>query len=328
MATGAATAPRALRRAIERDHRMLPSDPSRSAIGLFLLLLLTTPVAAEEPPPIVGGTERLASDRPEAWAMQRLGSLTLLTAFGPPTRVEPGSVRLGVELGWIPHLSEDKRRVGFDGQKVEDMNQAPLLARPRVEIGLPWKLSLEAAYMPSVEVFDVRPNHLALALGRPLLEGGGASLGLRLLGQWGRIRATVTCPSELVAFGDDPANNPFGCEEESRDETTVRSLGLELTGSLRPDRGRGIVPHLSVGVHRFDNEFQVDTLRFGFRDRQRLTSRATTLSVTGGVDIPAGERSAVALALFYSPLEVDRRDRPRRTETLLNVRLQASYRLR
>jgi hypothetical protein len=77
-----------------------------------------------------GPAQEIDFDRPEAWAMEWTASLTLLTSIGPPRLREAGEVELGLELDWIPSLSEDERRVGFNGTKVEDFNRLDVLPRP------------------------------------------------------------------------------------------------------------------------------------------------------------------------------------------------------
>ena len=69
-------------------------------------------------------TEILASTRPEAWAMKYFTSLTLLTGYGPIASREEGWIDLGLEVVEFPFLSEEERKVGFNGEKVEDLNNA------------------------------------------------------------------------------------------------------------------------------------------------------------------------------------------------------------
>src|SRR5262249_16444323 len=105
------------------------------------------------PAVVYPSSEHLDSDRPEAWAMNYFTSFSLLSAFGAPHSREFGSVELGFELDWIPQLSKSQRRVGFNGIKEEDLNQAPIFARPRLTVGLPWNVALTLSYLPPIEVF-------------------------------------------------------------------------------------------------------------------------------------------------------------------------------
>ena len=114
----------------------------RSCLLAVVVLFTAAPILAQTDPPVVGGTETIDFDRPEAWAMKWFASVTLFTSLGPPATREAGSVDLAFELDWIPTLSEDQRRVGFNGTKVEDINRLPVLPRPRVAVGLGAKTTL------------------------------------------------------------------------------------------------------------------------------------------------------------------------------------------
>src|SRR5215475_3085583 len=79
--------------------------------------------------------QHVGFDRPEAWALKYFASTTLLSGLTPPEPAEgrrPGSITLGLELDWIPELDLGQRTVGFNGTKPEDLNKAPILARPVV----------------------------------------------------------------------------------------------------------------------------------------------------------------------------------------------------
>src|SRR5260370_38612940 len=81
-----------------------------------------------------------------------------------------GSISVGLETDWIPALDDGQRRIGFNGTKLEDLNKAPVLVRPVVRIGLPWKLTGVVAATPPWEAVGGTPHLLAFGLGRPLLE--------------------------------------------------------------------------------------------------------------------------------------------------------------
>lgn len=293
-------------------------------LGALLASLLAAAGAGAQP--VIRDDEELAFDRPEAWAMKYFTSTTLLGGFGPPRAREPGSVELGLELGWIPELDREERRVGFRGSKVEDLNKAPVLARPRAVIGLPGGFGLTLAYVPPVEVFDLEAELYGAALGRPLLQRGDWRLGARLFAQTGTVTSDITCPGELATI-DDPEIDPLGCEEPSRDEITMRYSGLEL--SAAHDDGGPWVPHLTAAGNWLDMEFQVDALTNGLRDRTRLTADGFTWSAAAGVRYRHRSRATLALEAFYTPLEVVRPGAEHRSnDPLLHLRALLSWRLR
>jgi hypothetical protein len=88
------------------------------------------------------GTEHLDRDHPEAWAMFYFTSATMFTGFGTPRVREPGSIELGLELDWLPHLSKSDRTVGFDGTKEEGLNKSSVFGRASLTFGLRHRLAL------------------------------------------------------------------------------------------------------------------------------------------------------------------------------------------
>jgi hypothetical protein len=304
----------------------------RRCLGLVLVVAALASLAAgagAQPVPVVDIHEQLNFDRPEAWAMKYFSSVTLLSGLGVPRALPPGAIEVGLEGGWVPSLSEDERRVGFYGTKVEDLNKTPVFGRPRLAIGLPASFSLTVAWAPPVEVGGVEPNLLSLSLGRPVYQGEALRLGLRLHGQAGSIEGDITCPQEAVDAGDDPIANPFNCQEPSRDEVTLRYAGLEAGAAWSLGSAGKLESHLAVSFNYLDPEFQVDALYAGFHDRTLQQTDGTTWSVAAGLSYEATERTRLAVEAFWSPLDIQRRmgaDTSR--EDLLNVRALLSYRAR
>lgn len=292
-------------------------------------LLAVPPVAAQA---VIDVTDELHFDEPEAWAMAWFGSVTMLTGFGVPERLDPGAVVLGFEGGWVPSLSEEERRVGFGGTKVEDLNRTSVIGRPRLTVGLPGGFSLTGAWLPPVEIDDVEPNIVSLALGRELAARERWRAGFRLYGQAGTVEGAITCTPEDAAGGDDLLLNPFGCEGPSNDEMTIRYYGLELSAAYRT--AGGTEPYLAAAVNRFDNEFQVRATTFGLLDRTLLLSEGSTWSLAAGAVRPVGRAGRVAGELFYTPLDVRRLTGtgfelgPAENDALFNARVLFSWQLR
>ena len=301
------------------------------AAGVVLLCGGAQRVCAQ---PALEGTEIIDFDRPEAWAMKRSASLALLTALGPPRNREAGSVELGLEVGWNPSLSEEERRVGFNGTKVEDLNRLAVVPRPRVTIGLGRNWSLDAAYVPPVEVEGLTPNVVSLALERPLWHVDNWVFGVRGYGQVGSIEGDITCTEEEAAIPPGDPGNEFGCEEPSSDRTTLNYAGLGITGGYRFPGTQDSAVHFGVFANYMDLEFKVDALTYGLRDRTTLVTDGWTYSLNAGFSWPLGRPTRLALEAFYSPLEVDRPVRddddaaPRvdsRNDALFNLRAMFSY---
>ena len=301
------------------------------ALGLGVLSWPTATGAQ----PVVSGVEALRSDRPETWAIRYYTSTTLLSGLTVPRWREAGSLEIGGEAVWIPFLTNDQRRVGFNGTKLEDLNKAPVFARPRLTVGLPAGLALTVAAVPPVEIFGVKPKLFALAFEGPLHEADAWAMGLRVYAQAGSVKAAFTCPDEAPAFAPGSEQNPTGCLGPSADEAMLRYFGLEL--SLGGGREARLSPHVALSANYLRNTFRTNARRFDdldgvrteFIDRTQQRSDGVTVSVAGGVGVRLGERLEGAVDVFYAPLWVRRQEgAPRRHEGLLNAKALLRYRLR
>lgn len=296
------------------------------AAALFCLAAGAPPAAAQS---VIDFREDLDFDRPEAWAMKYFSSATQLTGLGVPERLPAGAVELGLEGGWVPSLSAEERRVGFYGTKVEDLNKTPVFGRARVIVGLPAAFSLTLGYVPPIEVGGTKPNLVALALGRPLVERETWRLGLRLYGQGGEIEADLTCDSDTVAAGDDPVANPFLCEEPSRDRVTLRYAGLELGGAFATGGKRKLEIYGAVAATYLDPEFQVDARYNNLVDRTLQVTDGTTYSLAVGARGALSQAVRLTFEAFYTPLTLVRRpDAEKEHQDFFNLRLLVTYRVR
>ena len=306
------------------------SSPVCTAI-LVSLVGVATPAVGQ---PVLEGTEALDFDRPEAWAMKRSASLTLLTALGPPRNREGGVVEVALELAWNPDLSEEERRVGFNGTKVEDLNRVAVVPRPRITVGLGHNWSLDAAYLPPIEVEGITPNVASVAIERPVWSAQGWAVGIRGHGQAGTVKGDITCTEHEAGIPPGEPGNEFGCEEPSQDEVILNYAGFGLTGGYRFADTNDSAFHFGVFANYMDLEFQVDALTFGIRDRTTLVTEGWTYSLTAGFSLALGQPTRIALEAFYSPLDVDRPVRdgdpgpPRvepRNDSLFNLRAMLTY---
>jgi hypothetical protein len=291
------------------------SNPTRTiAVFAALLLGLSLPVSAQ----VIDDVEELEWDRPEAWAMKFFNSVSVFTGLGAPRERNPWSFEIGLELDTIPHLSEDQRRIGFGGVKVEDINRLPVFFRPRVTMGLPAAFSVDLAWVPPVEIEGVTSNLVALGLERPFLHTGPWVLGARLSGQLGTVGGDLTCSAEEASHPPGSPGNIWGCEAPSDDELTLNHVSIAFTGGVRVKK---TTFHWGLAATYMDMEFQVDAVTDGILDRTLLLASGWTWSVNAGAEWDLSRRLSLAGELFYSPLSVTR---PPSTETendaLLNLR--------
>lgn len=267
--------------------------------------------------------ERLDPDRPEAWAMHYFTATSLMTGFGSVPSLRPGQWALGAELGHVPRLSEEQRRVGFSGTKAEDLNKSPLFGRLRGLVGLPGGWVAEFGYTPPVEIDGARPRWLiAAAIGRRMVMRGDLSLSTRVFGQHGSVSGDITCPAELA--GEQDGNvNPYGCRATSEDRLRMHYYGLELTAALQRGSWQW---HASAAAVRTETEVQVDALTFGIHDLSRLTATDVLPAFTLGTTRRFGKRWHWGAEVLHVPLQVRRSaDAPRENDPLTSVRLQLRY---
>lgn len=272
----------------------------KKATGMLLFVIAVAgPLSAQ----VIDDVEVLDWDRPEAWAMKYFNSVSILTGLGPPAAREPWTFSVGLELDTIPRLSEDQRRIGFGGAKVEDINRLPAIFRPRVTVGLPAKISFDVAWVPPVEVRGVESNLFAIALERPFHSAGPWTLGVRVYGQLGKVSGDFTCSEDDASFPPGPPDNVYGCQAPSEDELTLNYVGAAFTGGYLVKKTQ---LHWGAAANYMDMEFQVNALTYGVLDRSLLLADGWTWSVNGGASWRLGGRTSLAAELFYSPLSVIR----------------------
>ncbi|HEX8985669.1 MAG TPA: hypothetical protein VF767_09565, partial [Bryobacteraceae bacterium] len=277
-------------------------------------------------------TYHIGFDRPEAWGLKYFASTTLLSGLQPPEPAEGyrvGSVTIGFELGWLPALDAGQRRIGFNGTAPEDLNKAPIFARPVVRVGLPGKFSVVAAAPAPLQVFGLRPHLFAFGLERPILERKMWTVSWRGYGQLGSVKGAFTCPHSVLAFAPGSVGNPTQCLGESADVASLRYAGSEVQFAYRIPSMPKLTPHVAAGGNFMDGVFQVHAPVVGGLDQTRLWTRGGTFSGTAGLTYLLTKQAAFTVDVFYTPLWVQRTPgAPRTNDGLFNVRALLSYRIR
>jgi len=305
------------------------NGPTTLVLMTAALGLPGTQTAAQSEPPtlVLDQVDRMDFNRPESWALKYFASVSMMTGMGPPRRTDFGAIDIGVEVGWIPTLSEDQRRVGFVGNKVEDLNRNSAYGRVRASFGLPHGFSVIVAYSPPIPINGVEGQLLNLAVARPVYDSPSWLLGLRLYGQKGDIAGDFTCPSDIAGM-DDPSVNPEDCHQASDDHVRLDYVGLEFTAAptIQAERWQ---PYLAASANYMDLAFQVDALYSIFLDRSLLTTAGWSYSVAAGVEYRWTRKLGLVGELYYSPLDVVRD--PAATTTndgLFDARFLLSWALR
>ncbi len=270
--------------------------------------------------------EQIDFDRPESWVMKYFASVTIPTQMGPPEVRLPWSTDVDLELGWIPHLSEEQRRVGFNGVKEEDLNRSPVMIRPRFRVGLPGGFGLDLSWVPPVEVQGVKSNLLSIGIDRALWQGDRWSIGARAYAQVGETKGDFTCPESAASYPPGDPENIWGCEAPSSDTVSMDYFGLAVTGGFRlNERGTQAV-FFGAGTTSMDLTFQTDAVTYGFHDRTRLETDGWTSFINAGFSWDAWERSRFSVEAFYSPLDVRRLGETTKNDPLFNIRAMYKYR--
>jgi hypothetical protein len=299
-----------------------PTRRGPVATTVTLVLLLAASIASAQ---VIDDVDELDWDRPEAWAMKYFASVSQFTGLGAHKAREPWTFEIGLELDSIPELSEDQRRIGVGGVKVEDINRLPAFFRPRVTIGLPAKLSLDVAWVPPIELEGVTSNLFSVGLERPFYSSGPLVLGGRLSGQLGTVKGDFTCTEDEAAYPPGSPDNIWGCEAPSDDELTLNYVSLAFTGGYQVKK---TTFHWGLAATYMDMEFQVDAVTYGLIDHTLLVADGWTWSVNGGASWRLTGHLSIAAELFYSPLSVTRPPSTRsENDGLFNLRTMLRIRL-
>lgn len=221
------------------------SAVARLGLGVTLALL----VAGE-----VEGQCRVGRETNEA---KLLAYYAAPLAFSPGGVLEPlarGAVRATLDLTWIPSPDDALRQTSQCFLPKEENTQlSPVLPRPRVAVGLPEGLQLEATWLPPITVGDATPNLLSLAVGFVRHGAGRYGFAARVHATVGRVRGPITCPTGSLQL-DDPAAACFGIAE-SRDTYRPNIAGLE--GALTWRRDERLAGYAGAGFSILRPRFQV-----------------------------------------------------------------------
>ncbi|HEX7123666.1 MAG TPA: hypothetical protein VF178_14920 [Gemmatimonadaceae bacterium] len=177
-------------------------------------------------------------------------------AFSPSGVLEPlpvGGVRLAFDLTWIPAPSDELQRTDRCFlPKGENTQLAPVLPRPRVAVGLPAGLVLEATWLPPLTVADATPNMASIALSvvRPVSPVLGVAV--RAHATVGEVTGPITCPREALQLDDAGAACYGTAPSEDTYHPNVAGVELALTW-----RGHRLAGYAGAGLSSLRPRFRV-----------------------------------------------------------------------
>lgn len=243
-------------------------------------------------------------------------------AFSPaaaPAVSRAGSVRIDVEVEPMPTPSATIRQSSLCYQaKEENTKLAPVFGRPRVTVGLPAGFSVEASYLPPVQLWDAKPNLASFAIAHVQSLPVAASLGavtllLRAHGTVGKVQGPITCPAS--SLGTSPDSACYGTQP-SNDTFHPYMVGGEGALGLTTPGGRWSL-YAGGGVTRLYPRFQVGfTNTVGATDRTRVEVNLTRGVVFGGVSAHLSPVVDLSAQIYSVPADVT------------TFRFGAGYRLR
>jgi hypothetical protein len=264
----------------------------------------------------VGAQCRPPASSHEARLLAFYEAPVLFSMGSAPARLAAGAVSIGGEAVPVPAPDPLLTHPSFCYQYTTNNTKlAPLFARPRVLLGLPAGLAIEASYVPPISVARARVTIASLAVSRTQsihLAGSTASLQLRAHGTAGRVHGAITCPP--ASLQTDDAGAPCYGRVASRDSYDPTSLGIEAAvgsrfGPLDLYAGAGanwLHPHFQAGF----------TDGVGNVDRTTVDVALARGAAFGGATLHLREALTLSGQAYVVPADV------------ATVRLGIAYRLR
>lgn len=224
-----------------------------------------------------------------------------------PQQMAPGSIRIGAEGEYIPKPDRAIEQTGACfTQKSEHTSLSPVFGRPRITVGGPFGLALEAAYLPPVTIVRAKPNLFSFAISHaqhltlgPTLSG--TTLMLRIHGTFGNVKGAITCPRSQLQ--QSSASSPCYGTSPSKDTFHPDMFGGEIAAGITPGSG-GISLYAGAGANRIDPHFQVGfTDANGSVDRTQvqLEKPLTRAAIFGGVTAVLRQTLDVGAQVYSVP---------------------------
>jgi hypothetical protein len=222
---------------------------------------------------------------------------------GAPERLPAWGVVAAVEAAPIRAPSPALERTGYCFvSKTEHTRLAPAFGRPRVTLGLPAGVALEASYLPPVPIGSAEPNLASVAISRTqrvaAISGAGRmELLLRAQGTFGHVTGAITCPASGLQ-SSDPQRPCYGTRP-SRDTFRPGMTGVEGALGFASGGGR-VAVYGGGGVTWLRPHFQVGfTDVTGAVDRTEVAVDLRRTVAFGGVTVRAA-RTVDLSAQIYS----------------------------
>jgi hypothetical protein len=231
-----------------------------------------------------------------------------LAIFAVPLAISRGSApevfpgfRAGLELASLPNVDEATATptICRPGKGPENTDLLFALPRPRIELPLPFGLSLQASWVPPVRVRGVKANLIGLSVEKAFGDLDGLVAALRVHATFGSVRAPITCDDEAL---EDPASECFG-GTRSDDRLSPNIMGIDIAVGGPVAEGR-LRPYGGVGYNRLQPRFQVDyTNQYDELDDRRVEVDLDRLVMFGGATWQTTDRLSLTGELYAAPAD-------------------------
>jgi len=186
-----------------------------------------------------------------------------------PERLRPGAIEVGGEAVPVPSPNAALTHPEYCYQYTTNNTKlASLFGRPRIELGLPAAMTLEASYLPPITFMNARAAVASVAIARAQslsFVDPGLTLLLRAHATVGRVSGPITCPVASLQTTD--AGAPCYGRRPSNDHFDPNALGVESALTVGSGRLSGYV---GGGATWLSPHFQA-----GFTDAEGITDRTT-----------------------------------------------------
>jgi len=231
-----------------------------SAIGVALGSIIAGEAAAQCRPPANSHEARLLVFY-EVPAIFSLGAA--------PERLPAGAIEVGAEAAPVPSPNAALTHPEYCYQYTTNNTKlASLFGRPRIVVGLPAAMTLEASYLPPITFMSARATVASVAVAHAQtlsFVDPRLTLLLRAHGTMGRVTGPITCPRGSLQ--STTAAAPCYGTTPSSDHFDPNSLGVE--GGLNVSSGR-LSAYVGGGATWLSPHFQA-----GFTDAAGITDRTT-----------------------------------------------------
>jgi hypothetical protein len=266
----------------------------------------------------LGAQCRPPADSHEARLLAFYEAPLAFSMSGTRERITPGGIRVGVEAVPVPSPRSELTHPSYCYQYTTNNTRlAPLFGRPRVTVGLPGALALEASYLPPITVGAARATIGSVALSRTQrapLGRDGFYLTLRLHATAGAVQGAITCPRGSLQLSDAAA--PCYGTEPSRDTFHPSAYGGEIAVGTH-DRGARLAAYAGAGLSALRPGFRAGfTDALGHVDHTTVDVALTRATLFAGAAVRARENLEFTAQLYSVPADVT------------TARVGAAYRLR